>query len=57
MSGTSSEDSVIQRAERLREAMASSGSELTAFTAQLLREARALQAEVREKEGSREPGE
>lgn len=59
MSGTAaSEDPVIQRAESLRKALDQSARELTGFTSQLLREARALQAEVREKEGpDHEPGE
>jgi hypothetical protein len=58
MSGTGAEDQVIQRTERLREALARSAEGLTGFTAQLLREARELQAAVRAREegAGHEPG-
>jgi len=50
MSGTSAGDPVILRAEQLRRVLAESGAELTGFTADLLREARALRAAVLERE-------
>jgi hypothetical protein len=59
MSGTeSTEDRVIRRAEQLRQVMEQSGRQMVRFTDQLLREARELQAAVRDREkgAGREPG-
>jgi hypothetical protein len=52
MSGSGAQDpeDQVSQAERLREALQRSARELTGFTSQLLREARELQAAVRERE-------